>query len=104
MDAVRARRHAQSRPERPRAAATESQPSKRADGEGAWRTLRFARQRILRAQGAAARDGQNQDFQAYVFECGDVGEFGIWRRATDHRVDLVPWTRSPDVRTGWLGV
>jgi hypothetical protein len=35
-----------------------------------------------------------------VFEAGDLGEFGVWRRDGDHWVDLVPWTRSDAVRPG----
>jgi hypothetical protein len=35
-----------------------------------------------------------------VFEAGDLGEFGIWRRDLDHWVDLVPWTRTSAVRPG----
>jgi hypothetical protein len=38
--------------------------------------------------------------RAYVFEAGDLGEFGVWRRDEDHWVDLVPWTRSSAVRPG----
>ena len=36
----------------------------------------------------------------YVLEVGDRGEVGIWRRETDHWVDLVPWTPSGTVHTG----
>ena len=35
-----------------------------------------------------------------MFEAGDLGEFGVWRRDGDHWVDLVPWTRSNTVRPG----
>jgi hypothetical protein len=55
---------------------------------------------ILRDQGPQPRDGANQDAHAYVFEAGDLGEFGVWRRDGDHWVDLVPWTRSNVVWSG----
>jgi hypothetical protein len=55
---------------------------------------------IVRDQGPEPRDGVNQDMNAYVFETGDVGEYGVWRRDGDHWVDLVPWERSPSVRSG----
>jgi hypothetical protein len=55
---------------------------------------------IVRNQSPEALDGDNQDFDAYVAEAGDLGEFGIWRREGDHWVDLVPWTRSQAVRQG----
>jgi hypothetical protein len=55
---------------------------------------------IMRDQGPAPRDGVNQTINAYVFETGDLGEFGVWRRDGDRWVDLVPWTRSPTVRVG----
>jgi len=55
---------------------------------------------ILRDQGPLPRDGVNQQANAYVFEAGDLGEFGVWRRDGDHWVDLVPWTRSDAVRAG----
>ena len=55
---------------------------------------------IVRDQGPLPRDGLNQEANAYVFEAGDLGEFGVWRRVGDHWVDLVPWTRSSSVRPG----
>jgi hypothetical protein len=55
---------------------------------------------ILRDQGPAPRDGINQALNAYVFETGDQGEFGVWRREGDRWIDLVPWTRSAAVRLG----
>jgi len=55
---------------------------------------------IVRSQPSATLDGQNQNFDAYVLEAGDLGEFGIWRREDDHWVDLVPWTRSQAIRQG----
>ncbi|HET6315286.1 MAG TPA: DUF4388 domain-containing protein [Chloroflexota bacterium] len=55
---------------------------------------------IVRNQQAEALNGINQSFDAYVFEAGDLGEFGVWRREGDRWVDLVPWTRSQAVRQG----
>jgi hypothetical protein len=55
---------------------------------------------IVRDQGPEPRDGVNQEMNAYVFETSDVGEYGAWRRDGDHWVDLVPWMRSPSVRSG----
>jgi hypothetical protein len=55
---------------------------------------------IVRDQGPEPRDGKNQELSAYVLETGDLGEYGVWRRDGDHWIDLVPWTRSPAVRSG----
>jgi hypothetical protein len=55
---------------------------------------------IVRDEGPPLRDGVNQNANAYVFEAGDLGEFGAWRRDGDHWVDLVPWTHSNSVRPG----
>jgi hypothetical protein len=55
---------------------------------------------IVRDAGPQPRDGANQEMNAYVFEAGDLGEFGVWRRDGDHWVDLVPWTRGASVRPG----
>jgi hypothetical protein len=55
---------------------------------------------IVRDVGPEPRDGINQQANAYVFETGDLGEFGIWRRDGDHWIDIVPWTRSNVVRPG----
>jgi hypothetical protein len=55
---------------------------------------------IVRDQGPEPRDGVNQEMTAYVFETGDLGEYGVWRRDGDHWVDLVPWTHSTSVRSG----
>jgi hypothetical protein len=55
---------------------------------------------IVRDQGPEPRDGENQELNAYVLETGDLGEYGVWRRDGDHWVELVPWTRSPTVRSG----
>jgi hypothetical protein len=55
---------------------------------------------ILRNQSSSALDGVYQGGSYYVLEVGDRGEVGIWRRAEDHWVDLVPWTPAAGVRTG----
>lgn len=54
---------------------------------------------IIRDQSAHSQDGVNQGGRYYVAEAGDRGEVGIWRRANDRWVDLVPWTPSAAVRT-----
>jgi len=54
---------------------------------------------IVRDQADSPRDGLNQDGYYYVFEVGDRGEVGIWRRERDHWADLLAWTPSPSVRT-----
>jgi hypothetical protein len=72
-------------------------------------TARFAKQGgpggggfgvIVRDQGDGARDGVSQAGRFYVLEVGDRGEVGIWRRADNQWIDLVPWTASPAVRPG----
>jgi hypothetical protein len=55
---------------------------------------------ILRDQGPLPRDGRSQIGNYYVFECGDRGEYGIWRREVNRWVDLIPWTPHPACRTG----
>jgi hypothetical protein len=55
---------------------------------------------IVRDQGPGPRDGVNQLGRFYIFEVGDRGEFGIWRRDGDRWIDIVPWTRSEAVRPG----
>src|ERR1051326_4367776 len=52
---------------------------------------------ILRTESDAPLDGLNQTFTGYVLEVGDRGEFGIWRRSSDHWIDMVPWTPSDAV-------
>jgi hypothetical protein len=42
----------------------------------------------------------NQAGRYYVFEVGDRGEVGIWRRDNDRWVDILPWTKSEAVRAG----
>ena len=53
---------------------------------------------ILRDQGPDSRDGLSQGGRYYVFEAGDKGEFGIWRRDVTRWVELIPWTPSPAIR------
>jgi hypothetical protein len=55
---------------------------------------------IVRDQGPTAQDGVSQAGRYYVLEVGDKGEVGIWRRETDHWVDLQPWQRSDAVKPG----
>jgi hypothetical protein len=45
-------------------------------------------------------DGKNQRGSFYVFEVGDQGDVGVWRRDDLRWVDLLPWTRSDVVRSG----
>jgi hypothetical protein len=55
---------------------------------------------LVRDEGPGPRDGKDQGGRYYVFEVGDRGEVGIWRRENDRWVDLVPWTPSDVVRRG----
>jgi hypothetical protein len=55
---------------------------------------------ILRDQGLGPRDGTNQRGNYLVFEVGDKGEVGVWRRDQDQWVDILKWTPSPTVKTG----
>jgi hypothetical protein len=55
---------------------------------------------IVRDQDPGRRDGVNQHGRFYVFEAGDRGEVGVWRREDDRWVDLLPWTPSAAVRPG----
>jgi LPXTG-site transpeptidase (sortase) family protein len=55
---------------------------------------------IVRDQRPDLGDGIRQDGRYYVLEVGDRGEVGIWRRETDHWVELLPWTASEAVRPG----
>src|SRR5919198_684464 len=55
---------------------------------------------IVRDQGLAPLDGIDQGGRYYVFEVGDRGELGVWRRDGQRWIDLVPWTRSEAVRPG----
>jgi osmotically inducible protein OsmC len=53
---------------------------------------------IVRDDGRSAGDGVDQGGRYYVFEAGDRGEIGVWRREDDRWVDLLMWTRSDAVR------
>lgn len=55
---------------------------------------------IVRDQGPGARDGASQVGRFYVFEVGDKGEVGIWRRDGDKWIDILPWTPSGAVSQG----
>ena len=55
---------------------------------------------IVRDQGTGPLDGNNQNGRFYVLEAGDKGEVGIWRRDSDHWVDLLPWQHADAVKTG----
>jgi hypothetical protein len=55
---------------------------------------------IVRDAGEHAGDGVDQKGRYYVFEVGDRGEIGAWRRENDRWIDLLPWTRSDKVRPG----
>jgi len=55
---------------------------------------------IVRDRERAQRDGLSQGGRFYVFEVGDRGEVGVWRREGDRWIDLLPWTRSGAVRPG----
>jgi hypothetical protein len=54
---------------------------------------------ILRAQGGPL-NGTYQGGRYYVFEVGDRGDVGAWRREEDRWVDLVSWTHSSAVYPG----
>jgi hypothetical protein len=53
---------------------------------------------IIRDQGPEVHDGWNQAGRYYVFEVGDQGELGIWRREETRWVEILPWTASEAVR------
>jgi hypothetical protein len=55
---------------------------------------------IVRDVGPGPRDGVQQRGSYYVFEAGDRGEYGVWRRSQDDWIDLIPWTASPAVQPG----
>ena len=54
---------------------------------------------IVRAQNGPF-DGTNQGGRFYVFEIGDKGEVGAWRREQTQWVDLLGWTPSAAVNPG----
>jgi hypothetical protein len=53
---------------------------------------------ILGDQGPGPRDGANQSGSFVVFEVGDKGEVGVWRRDQDQWRDILGWTPSAAVR------
>lgn len=55
---------------------------------------------VIRDQGPVGGAPLSQSSQFYVFQAGDQGEYGIWRRAGDRWVDLLPWTASDIVQPG----
>jgi hypothetical protein len=55
---------------------------------------------IVRDVAPAQRDGSNQEGRFYVFEVGDRGELGIWRRDGLAWVDVLPWTASDEIKAG----
>jgi hypothetical protein len=52
---------------------------------------------ILRDQSPAPLDGIVQTGSYYLFEVGDRGEVGIWRRDGDRWIDILPWTAAAAV-------
>ena len=52
----------------------------------------------MRDQGPDPRDGVSQSGRYYVLEVGEGRQWGMWRRETDHWVDLQPFTPSEAVR------
>jgi hypothetical protein len=54
---------------------------------------------ILQDQATGAGDGVDQSGQYIVAAVSDRGEVGVWRRDGAQWLDLLPWTRSPAVRT-----
>ncbi len=55
---------------------------------------------IVRDEPPGPRDGINQEGHFVVLEAGDQGEFGVWRRAGNTWLDVIPWTHSDVVRVG----
>jgi hypothetical protein len=55
---------------------------------------------IVRDQAEPPNDSLSQNGHYYVLEAGDKGEIGIWRRDSDHWVDLLPWQHSDAVKPG----
>jgi hypothetical protein len=54
---------------------------------------------IVGDRGTSAGDGADQRGDYVVAAVGDRGEAGMWRRAGDRWVDIVPWTPSTAVHT-----
>jgi len=57
---------------------------------------------ILRDQSQAPLDGLAQTGRYYLFEVGDRGEVGIWRRDGDRWIDILPWSPSAAVNSSDL--
>src|SRR5205085_10245134 len=55
---------------------------------------------IVADQGPGPRDGHDQLGNYVVFEVGDKGEVGAWRREDDRWVDILGWTPNAAVRQG----
>jgi hypothetical protein len=55
---------------------------------------------ILRDQGTVDGAPMSQRGRFYVFEVGDRGDVGVWRRDGDQWVELLPWTASEAVKPG----
>lgn len=55
---------------------------------------------VVRDQAPAGRTGTQQDGRFYVFEVGDRGQVGAWRRDEDRWIELLPWTDAAAVRPG----
>jgi hypothetical protein len=55
---------------------------------------------IVRNEASSPEDGVRSMGRCYLFEVGDRGEVGIWRRDEQRWVDLLPWTPSAAVRPG----
>jgi hypothetical protein len=55
---------------------------------------------IVRDQGRELRDEMNQIGRFYVFEAGDRGEVGVWRREGNQWIDHLTWMPSEVVRPG----
>lgn len=53
---------------------------------------------IVRDQGPDPRDGLSQSGRYYVLEVGEGQQWGMWRRETDHWVDLQPFTPTDAVK------
>jgi hypothetical protein len=55
---------------------------------------------IVADQGPEPHDGVYQGGHFLVFEAGDEGTVGVWERADNHWVDIVPWTPASAVHSG----
>jgi hypothetical protein len=55
---------------------------------------------IVRNEAPTSEDGVETMGRCFLFEVGDRGEVGIWRRDEQRWVDLVPWTPSTAARRG----